>query len=103
MGGINIPGISFANITATTFDLPTTGGEFKYHADLVAKLAEYGVPAFANTTPANPAYQLPTTAFDASNHARQNLILVNTVESDAMYGRLMLHYDGTIPTTSTGE
>ena len=103
MGAINVPGISFGNLVATVYDLPTAGGNFKYHADLVAKLAEYGVPAFANTTPANPAYQLPTTAFDASNHARQNLILVNTVESDAMYGRLMLHYDGTIPTTSTGE
>lgn len=73
--------------------LATTGGVFNDLDGLKASLSVYGVPEFTNTTAALPAIHYKTSAYPASNPAYTDVVVVESVSSPYMTGRMLLHYN----------
>lgn len=69
------------------------GGQFTYFDELKAALAVYGVPDFSNATSAIPAVDYKTSDYPDANRQYTNVVVVSSVSSAYMTGRLMLHYN----------
>lgn len=73
-------------------DMAISGGVFTTLDALKAELAVYGVPDFSNATAAFPAKHYLTKDYADANTAYTDVIVVESVSSAYMSGRMMLHY-----------
>lgn len=82
-------------VDASTFQgnlaLNANGG-FIYHDALLANLAVYGVPAFSNPIPSAKAILYPVAAYPDAIQTYTHVVVIETVVSETMAGRVMLHF-----------
>ena len=72
--------------------LAISNGSFTNLPALVTSLAVYGVPEFTNTTASVPAVHYKTAAYPDANQMYTDVVVIESVSSAYMSGRVMLHY-----------